>query len=77
MSILLASYDFVSLFFRVRNKGLHRFSEIEKDHLDDENINTVFFSVDDMNKLKQAYPNYLMDTRKLTTYLSKIVFGEL
>lgn len=59
-----------------RLKGLQRYSELEKDYIESENLNTVFISVDDMNKLAEAYPNYFMDTRKLVNYLSKIVLKE-
>lgn len=59
-----------------RLKGLHRYSELEKDYIESDKINTVFISVDNMNKLVEAYPNYFMDTKKLVYYLSKIVLGE-
>ncbi|MCB0422177.1 MAG: RelA/SpoT domain-containing protein [Bdellovibrionales bacterium] len=58
-----------------RLKGLQRYSELEKDHIENESINTVFISVDNMNKLIDAYPNYFMNTKDLINYLSDIVLG--
>lgn len=59
-----------------RLKGLQRYSELETDHIENENLNTVFISVDDMNKLMDAYPNYFMNTKVLIDYLSHIVLEE-
>lgn len=59
-----------------RMEGLKRYSKLEKDHLSDEKVNTVFISVDNMNKLVEAYPNYFMDTKTLTNYLSRIVLRD-
>jgi hypothetical protein len=59
-----------------RLAGLKRYSELEKKHLNDEDLNFVFISVNDMNKLQQAYPNYFMDTQALIKILSLIVLGE-
>jgi putative GTP pyrophosphokinase len=58
-----------------RLKGLQRYSELEKDHIKNENLNTVFISVDNMNKLLDAYPNYFMNTKMCINYLSDIVLG--
>lgn len=56
-----------------RLKGLKRYSEFEKDNIESNDINVVFVSVDNMNKLVEAYPNYFMDTKKLLKYLADIV----
>jgi putative GTP pyrophosphokinase len=32
--------------------------------------------LDNINKLEMAYPNYFMDTKQLTFYLSQIVLGD-
>jgi putative GTP pyrophosphokinase len=59
-----------------RLKGLKRYSDLEKDYIESDNINTVFISIDNMNKLVDAYPNYFMDTKKLVKYLADIVLGK-
>ena len=58
-------------FFAQNNRleALKRYSEIENENLDSEDINVVLVSVDDMNNLEKAYPNYFMDTKLLTNYL--------
>lgn len=65
-------------FFSEKNRliGLKKYSEVENNYLDSEKINAVFISVDDMNKLSKAYPNYFMDTKELIQYLSLIVLGK-
>lgn len=59
-----------------RLEGLKRYSDLEKDHIESDDINTVFISVDNMNKLLDAYPNYFMDTKKLLKCLADIVLGK-
>lgn len=59
-----------------RLKGLKRYSELEKDYIESDEVNTVFISVDNMNKLVDAYPNYFMDTKKLVKYLAEIVLDK-
>lgn len=59
-----------------RLRGLERYSELESNHIGDDKLNSVFISVDDMTKLEEAYPNYFMDTKLLTNYLSRIVVGK-
>ncbi len=59
-----------------RLKGLQRYSDLEKNYIENESLNTVFISVDNMNKLIDAYPNYFMNTKVLINYLSDIVLGE-
>ena len=66
-------------FFSEKNKlaGITRYAQIESQNLDNDDINAVFVSVDNMNKLQHAYPNYFMDTKILTHYLSQIVLGQV
>ncbi len=65
-------------FFSEKNRllGLQKYSELEESHLNNEDLNFVFISVNNMNKLKQAYPNYFMDTQALIKILSQIVLKE-
>lgn len=56
--------------------GLKRYSELEKNYIESDEINAVFVSVDNMNKLVDGYPNYFMDTKKLLKHLADIVLGK-
>ncbi|MCB1198782.1 MAG: RelA/SpoT domain-containing protein [Deltaproteobacteria bacterium] len=57
-------------------EALEKYASIEKIHHSSKDINVVLVNVDHINKLEQAYPNYFMDTKALSTHLSKIVLGE-
>jgi hypothetical protein len=56
--------------------ALEDYSEIEKVHHSSSEINVVLVNLDNINNLEKAYPNYFMDTKVLSNYLSKIVLGE-
>ena len=59
-----------------RLRGLKRYSDLEINYIESDDVNTVFISVDNMNKLVDAYPNYFMDTKRLVKYLADIVLGK-
>jgi hypothetical protein len=58
------------------NKALEDYAEIEKIHHSSSEINVVLVNLDNIDNLEIAYPNYFMDTKVLSNYLSKIVLGE-
>jgi len=58
------------------NKALEDYSEIEKNYHSSSEINVVLVNLDNIENLEKAYPNYFMDTKVLSNYLSKIVLGE-
>ncbi len=57
-------------------KALKDYSSIEKIHHSSHEINVVLVNLDNINNLEKAYPNYFMDTKVLSGYLSQIVLGE-
>jgi len=65
-------------FFAEKNRlqGLRKYAELEQEYLENQAINFVFISVNNMNRLKEAYPNYFMDTKTLVKILSLIVLNE-
>lgn len=58
-----------------KKEALEKYSQIENEYHSSDEINIVLVSLDNINKLEMAYPNYFMDTKKLTLYLSQIVLG--
>ncbi|MBT4761311.1 MAG: RelA/SpoT domain-containing protein [Bdellovibrionaceae bacterium] len=58
------------------SKALSKYSSIEKTHHSSNAINIVLVNLDNINNLERAYPNYFMDTKVLSNYLSKIVLGK-
>jgi putative GTP pyrophosphokinase len=55
------------------HQALKDYSAIEREHHSNVFINAVLVNLDDMENLEKAYPNYFMDTRILSKYLSQIV----
>lgn len=55
------------------NEVLAKYSSIEKIHHGHNDVNVVLVNLDNINNLERAYPNYFMDTRMLSNFLSKIV----
>jgi hypothetical protein len=50
----------------------NKYSELEKEYLNDSSIEVVLVSVDDVNNLKKLYPNYFMDTHEFIKLINKI-----
>lgn len=58
------------------SQALDQYAALEAiDHSNDEK-NMVLVNLDNMNNLEKAYPNYFMDTKLLSYYLSQIILGE-
>ncbi len=49
---------------------------LEKEHLNDKQINIVLVNTDDLKKLNESYPNYFMDTKQLVRNLSLIMLDK-
>ena len=50
--------------------------QLEKEHLNDKQINIVLVNTDDLKKLNESYPNYFMDTKHLVRNLSLIMLDK-
>lgn len=50
----------------------NEYSELEKQYLNDKNVEIVLVSVDDMNNLEKLYPNYFLDTQEFVKLLDVI-----
>ncbi len=57
-------------------KALDKYTSIEKDYHSSNELNVVLVNLDNIENIERAYPNYFMDTKVLTNYLSKIVLGD-
>lgn len=57
-------------------KAMSIYSQLEKKFYDEVSVNVVLVNAGDVKKLEASYPNYFMDTKVLTRYLSQIVLDE-
>jgi hypothetical protein len=60
------------------HQALVDYSIMENEHSRSNNkMNTVLVNLGHMEQLERAYPNYFMDTKILSTYLSKIILNKV
>lgn len=57
-------------------KAIEIYTQMELDAMNSKAKNMVFVNVDDIEKIKNSYPNYFLDTHKLLEILAKIVLGD-
>ncbi|MCF7916572.1 MAG: RelA/SpoT domain-containing protein [Candidatus Omnitrophica bacterium] len=50
----------------------NKYSELEKEYLNNKNVEVVLVLVDDIKNLKKLYPNYFLDTREFLKIIEKI-----
>lgn len=50
--------------------------DLEREHLNDKQINIVLVNTGDIRRLEESYPNYFMDTKILVRNLSLIMLGQ-
>lgn len=56
--------------------AVQAYLDLEKKHLNDQQINVVLVNTGDVKKLEESYPNYFMDTKTLVRNLSLIIVGQ-
>lgn len=54
------------------DKANTRYSQLESENKDNNNIQVVLVSVDDVNKLEKLYPNYFLDTKEFLYYIDSM-----
>lgn len=85
---LLLKMDFKSEVIEIHQYSQRKFAEANEDYLkmelgnlDNAAVEVVLVSIQDINKLRQSYPNYFMDTKdfiyNLTTIFKGLEFKEL
>ncbi len=58
------------------SKAIEIYTQKELSFKDSDFKNIVFVNIEDIEKLKESYPNYFLDTQKLLQILSKIVLNQ-